>query len=126
MSPDIQQPSASSPITVADEAPQERRRPRGRRGTRAMVVRKINAKARDRHEAWSAGNAAEGLTRQIAELYVDLRVARAGDSGQPFAGRSASYVAPPMPPTRRKWRDQQIADLNDRSRAAIPGSGPTS
>jgi hypothetical protein len=89
-------------------------RKRGRRGGRrrgkgAATVRRINAVADDRNAIWAGRGeraAVEASTKTLDGLYVTLREARKGDLGEPFRGRSASYVSPPSQ-SPRSWRGEQ-------------------
>ena len=95
----------------------ERRTPRKRKRTRKQrTLRRIHAKARDRQIAWTEGQpaTAEALTIELngrddepnGGLYGELRDERRGNPGQPYQGRSASFVSPPTK-SPKPWRGER-------------------
>jgi hypothetical protein len=77
------------PLDTRDAVAGKGKRTRRRRTTAASTVRRINAKARDRHDAWALGgkpNLTERLTVELDELYGELREHRKGEPGQPYRG----------------------------------------
>ena len=110
-----QPPGASTPDNALDTrnaVAAKGKRKRRKRTAQACALRRINAKARDRQIAWAERNptTVEELTGELEREYRALRskrAKRADDVGAPFLGRSASYVSPPMPPMRSKWRGER-------------------
>ena len=83
--------TVSTPFPVAGGTTEQRKR--RKRTAHATTVRRINAKARDRQEAWLDGEPhkvewvdgaprrdvkAESFTKELEELYDDLRAERKG------------------------------------------------
>ena len=88
-------PAASTPEQVAGEAKRKRRN--RKRTFHATTVRRIQAKARERQNVWTAGgdqpNRTTTLTRELDELFDERRDEQKGTLRDPFMGRTSGASA---------------------------------
>lgn len=89
-------PFTALPSGAAPSGQQATKRKRGKRGGRrrsrsSSLARRINAQAVERQEAWTETgqpDLTDTLTRKLDRDFAEVRDNEAGNSGEPFAGRT--------------------------------------